>query len=219
MNGEDFTTEELLKGLHDRPNHDFQYQEMYLQYGKPALEWKNKDGRHFVYRKDGTETHYVVTTDKSGNQEPKIVSQTAKDGTITSYDTPGVYSTRRVTTPDGKSKRTMRGASQYEKDQAKREKDWERFTNPSASTPAPASSGRYQVPASRQAQVASAQPAAPAATTTGGEAGGKKGHPFHGNQFTSHGTDVPVQGPQPKAKSLDFSTETLLAESRSNKPQ
>ena len=38
--------------------------------------------------------------------------------------------------------------------------------------------------------------------------GGK--HPFHGNQYTAHGTDVPVKGQQPKTKSLDFSTTALL---------
>jgi len=35
-------------------------------------------------------------------------------------------------------------------------------------------------------------------------------HPFHGNQYTAHGTDVPVKGAQPKKKSLDFTTNTLL---------
>lgn len=39
---------------------------------------------------------------------------------------------------------------------------------------------------------------------------GKKTHPFHGNQHTAHGTEVPVKGAQPKKKSLDFTTNTLL---------
>jgi hypothetical protein len=75
----------------------------------------------------------------------------------------------------------------------------------------PAASGRWSVSPARQAQVAAAQPqSAPAA---GGTVGGAKGHAFHGNQFTPHGTDVPVQSPQvPAKKSLtgtDFSTESL----------
>ena len=80
--------------------------------------------------------------------------------------------------------------------------------------PAP-SGARWTTPASRQAQVASAQ-AGGAATppTTGGEVGGKEGHPFHGNQFTAHGTQVAVQGPQtPAKKSLtgkDFATDNLI---------
>jgi len=31
-------------------------------------------------------------------------------------------------------------------------------------------------------------------------------HAFHGNQFTAHGTDVPVQGPQARNKSVDANT-------------
>lgn len=56
---------------------------------------------------------------------------------------------------------------------------------------------RYQVPANRQSATASAP------------TGGGKGK-FHGNQYTAHGTDVPVKGPQPKVKAIDFTVETLL---------
>jgi hypothetical protein len=34
-------------------------------------------------------------------------------------------------------------------------------------------------------------------------------HPFHGNQYTEHGSNVPVKS-QPKNKSLDFTTDALL---------
>jgi hypothetical protein len=44
----------------------------------------------------------------------------------------------------------------------------------------------------------------------GGKMVGGGKHPFHGNQFTAHGTDVPVKGAQPTKKSLDFTTNTLL---------
>ena len=157
MNGGDFTIEELVKGLHDKPRTN-PYADIY-RLGKPNKQWSDKEGNHFVYRKDGVETHYLISNDKSGQPKLKVVSSTP--------------------------------------------------TKPTKPT-----NQRYQIPASRQAQVASAQPAA-----TSTPAGGAKEHKFHGNQFTAHGSDVPVQGPPPKAKSLHFSTETLLAESKNNKPQ
>ena len=35
-------------------------------------------------------------------------------------------------------------------------------------------------------------------------------HPFHGNQYTEHGSNVPVKGTQQRTKSLDFTTNSLL---------
>lgn len=72
----------------------------------------------------------------------------------------------------------------------------------------PTAGGRYQVTPARQARTATAQP-----QSTGGEVGGKEGHAFHGNQFTAHGTDVPVKNPQATKKSLsgaDFIIDNLL---------
>ena len=49
---------------------------------------------------------------------------------------------------------------------------------------------RYQVSAERQAR----------SPQTAGKTGGQG--KFHGNQYTTHGTDVPVKGPQPKQKAV-----------------
>lgn len=89
----------------------------------------------------------------------------------------------------------------------------ERFTHNNihgyhAPTPSSAPSARWSTPASRQART-------PAQSqTTGGEVGGKEGHPFHGNQFTAHGTQVAVKNPQVSAKKSlsgsDFATDNLI---------
>jgi hypothetical protein len=76
-----------------------------------------------------------------------------------------------------------------------------------ATSSSPATGGRYQVSTARQSRVATAS-GTPAPSSTGGEVGAKDDHPFHGNQFTAHGTAVAVKGPQPKAKS--FTTDALL---------
>jgi len=71
----------------------------------------------------------------------------------------------------------------------------------------PAAGGRYQVSTARQSRVATAS-GTPAPSSTGGEVGAKDDHPFHGNQFTAHGTEVAVVGPKPKVKS--FTIDALL---------
>jgi hypothetical protein len=49
--------------------------------------------------------------------------------------------------------------------------------------------------------------------------GGKKNHAFHGNQYTIHGTEVPVRGKTKSLRpSLDFTTDALLDISSTYKP-
>jgi hypothetical protein len=49
--------------------------------------------------------------------------------------------------------------------------------------------------------------------------GGKKNHAFHGNQYTAHGSEVPVKGKTKSLRpSLDFTTDALLDITSSYKP-
>lgn len=130
----DFSIGELAKGFHDKPDKN-PYLDI-ARMGKPHQQWSDKSGNHFVYRKDGVDTHYLISPNKFGDPQMSLVSRT------------------------------------------------------------PASQ-RYQVSTNRQSRQATTTP-------SGGE------HKFHGNQFTSHGSDVPVKGQQPKTKSFDFSTNALL---------
>ena len=132
-------------GLHDKPDNN-PYVDIYRM-GKPHKQWKDKDGNHFVYRKDGTETHYLISNNKAGEPKMSLVSRNPVEAT--------------------------------------------KPTNQ-----------RYQVPTSRQARTASTQPPTP---TGNGE------HKFHGNQYTAHGSDVPVQATTKKSLTgEDFAMDSLL---------
>lgn len=158
MDGSGFSTRELLKD----------------GAGVPTKSWKDDKGdKHLVYRQGDTEIEYVIQGKGNSAKANVVSSKNRKTGIVVSYDTPGDFTTRRVTTPDGKSKRTMRGASPFEVQQAKIQQ----------------ASQRYQVSQERQSRTAQSSK-----TPEGGNGGKGK---FHGNQYTAHGTEIPVKGKKP----------------------